>query len=594
MLAVDFFHVDCAVTLRRLYVLFVLEVGDRHVHVLGVTAHPDGPWTTQQARNLLMDLGEHGARFRFLVHDRAGQFTASFDALLAGAGIEVVKIPPRCPRANCYAERFVLTVRTKVTDRMLIFGERHLRSVLARYTLHYNRQRPHRALQLRPPRPQSPVHEPQDPTSTDPRRPHQPVRCRGLKPPIRRSGTPQAVRCSHRPPDDCPLARRGRDQRRTVPGRIHCCCLWPIQSADTEEPAGSDQACSPESARTASASLGLDQLPSANAARMVSTTTLTRYPGAGIKAQRPSRRPNVVQPFDGSVLSDPALPSGPRSRELGIGGGKSLSSFPQPRRVDRSAANRRSVQHQQLGTEAFNPVPSLRTGVTKLATTVRASRKRKGGDDDEEHHRDQHDRSQQDGGHRTDSTPANSLVAEPASAMHNMSPRPSTTPGMRGTASVGVNGAARPVASRAGPPTVNRCGPRAAAFLTGRPGPSGGTVGPIPAPRRGDRERRSGDQGCRGRRRPVGSSRFRLLVGYVLRARDPALVTPSRVQCSRRCRRPARAGRPRDNRARARGSPPAPAAGWASSASSRPCADPQPDARRSPQAAPQSRRGWRR
>ena len=107
-----------------------------------------------------MDLSEGAARFRFLVRDRAGQFTASFDAVLADAGIEVVKIPPRCPRANCFAERFVLTVRTEVTDRMLIFGERHLRRVLAVYAAQYNGRRPHRALRLRPPRPTSPVPEP--------------------------------------------------------------------------------------------------------------------------------------------------------------------------------------------------------------------------------------------------------------------------------------------------------------------------------------------------------------------------------------------------------------------------------------------------
>ena len=96
-----------------------------------------------------MDLGDHVAQFRFLVRDRARQFAASFDAVLVDAGIEVVKIPPRRPRASCFAEHLVLTVRTEFTDQMPIFGEQHLRRVLARYAVHYNTRRPHRALQLR-------------------------------------------------------------------------------------------------------------------------------------------------------------------------------------------------------------------------------------------------------------------------------------------------------------------------------------------------------------------------------------------------------------------------------------------------------------
>jgi len=135
----------------------LMEVGSRSVHVLGVTANPDGRWTAQQVRNLLMDLGERAAYFRFLIHDRAGQFSASFDAILADAGIEVIKIPPRSPKANAYAERFVLTARTEVTDRMLIFGERHLRRVLAQYEAHYSGRRPRRSCQLHPPVPDHPV-----------------------------------------------------------------------------------------------------------------------------------------------------------------------------------------------------------------------------------------------------------------------------------------------------------------------------------------------------------------------------------------------------------------------------------------------------
>src|SRR4249920_5403 len=157
MLAVDFFHVDCAITLKRIYVFFALEVRSRYVHILGTTSNPTGAWTTQQARNLLMDLDDRVAAFRFVVRDRAGQFTTSFDAVLAGAGICAVKIQPRCPRANCFAERFVLTARTELTDRILILGERHLRIVLAQYGAHYNGRRPHRALQLEPPRPDLPA-----------------------------------------------------------------------------------------------------------------------------------------------------------------------------------------------------------------------------------------------------------------------------------------------------------------------------------------------------------------------------------------------------------------------------------------------------
>ena len=152
MLACDFFHVDCALTLQRLYVFYVLEVGSRYVYILGITTNPHGAWTAQQARNLIMDLGDRADQSTVLIRDRAAQFTDAFDTVLADAATTVCKIPPRSPRANAYAERFVLTARTEVTDRMLIFGEQHLRQVHGEYARPYNGRRPHRSLELQPPR----------------------------------------------------------------------------------------------------------------------------------------------------------------------------------------------------------------------------------------------------------------------------------------------------------------------------------------------------------------------------------------------------------------------------------------------------------
>jgi len=146
-LAIDFCHVE-TVTLTRLHVLFGIEVGSRRVDLLGVTAHPTGAWVTQVARNLLMDLEDGLGGFRLLVRDRDTKFTDAFDAVFAAAGIRVVKTPPRTPRANAYAERWIRTLRSECLDWILICGETHLRRVLNEYLDHYNRARPHRGLDL--------------------------------------------------------------------------------------------------------------------------------------------------------------------------------------------------------------------------------------------------------------------------------------------------------------------------------------------------------------------------------------------------------------------------------------------------------------
>jgi transposase InsO family protein len=156
VLACDFFTVETAF-LQTLYVLFFIEIGSRRVHVSASTRNPDASFVTQQARNIVIQLADEGQPVRFLIRDRDTKFSRSFDDVFASAGIRVIRTPIRAPNANAFAERWVETLRAECLDWLLILGPRHLDRVLPTYVQHYNRQRPHRGLQLRAPERRAPI-----------------------------------------------------------------------------------------------------------------------------------------------------------------------------------------------------------------------------------------------------------------------------------------------------------------------------------------------------------------------------------------------------------------------------------------------------
>jgi len=145
ILACDFFTADL-LDGTQAYVLAVIEHATRRIRILGVTLHPTGEWTAQQARNLIMDLDEQAHRVRFMIRDRGSNFTTAFDVVLADAGIRTVLCNVRTPRMNAIAERWIGGCRRELLDRALVWNQAHLRQILRQYEAHHNQHRPHRSL----------------------------------------------------------------------------------------------------------------------------------------------------------------------------------------------------------------------------------------------------------------------------------------------------------------------------------------------------------------------------------------------------------------------------------------------------------------
>ena len=294
MLAVDFVHVD-TVLLRRVYALIVIEHGTRRVHLAGITANPDGAWTTQAARNFLMDLGQLTESVKFLIRDRAGQFTSSFDAVFTAAGMRILASPPQAPRANAICERMIGTLRRELLDRVLIVNEHHLRRVLTEY-LRTTTQPGHTApsasshrLKLTPAAADQPRRAP-DPPETSPRRTHERI-------PDRRLTAQAATRRSRSPPRSCiraPHARRAGGARHWPRQDLLREDLHPGTGLSAQQPSGGTEAESP--VRRGSPFLGTAPAPCGLAYGPAARHAMTGARAHALAGREAPSRPWPAQP----------------------------------------------------------------------------------------------------------------------------------------------------------------------------------------------------------------------------------------------------------------------------------------------------------